>query len=116
MLMKGPREPSELVVIHHQKRYCGRLTLNLTKVCPWSLPSTTHLTVLRWLLVSASLCATFCTYSYQKYLARVEGGGSKIEDLMVLPRNLPQASKSAIFPNKLAQAAPHEVFVYHLHP
>ncbi len=43
-------------------------------------------------------------------------GGGGIEDLMVLPRNLPQASKSAIFPNKLAQAAPHEVFVYHLHP
>ncbi len=41
MLMEGPREPSELVVIRHQKRYCGRLTLNLTKVCPWSLPSTT---------------------------------------------------------------------------
>ena len=49
-------------------------------------------------------------------LLELRGGGSKIEDLMVLPRNLPQASKSAIFPNKLAQAAPHEVFVYHLHP
>ena len=44
----------------------------------------------------------------------LEGGGSKIEDLMVLPRNLPQASKSAIFPNKLAQVASQTVFVYHL--
>ena len=29
MLMEGPREPSELVVIHHQKRCCGRMTFNL---------------------------------------------------------------------------------------
>ena len=43
------------------------------------------------------------------------GGGGKIEDLMVLLRNLPQTSKIALFPNKLAQVAPHEVFVYHLH-
>ena len=61
---EGPREPSELVMIHHQKWCCGRLTLNMTKVCPSSLPSTTQSAVLRWLLVSASLCATFCTPHY----------------------------------------------------
>ena len=111
MLMKGPRQrqPSELVVIHHQlqKRYCGRLTLNLTKVCPWSLPSTTHLTVLRWLLVSASLCATFCTYSYQKYLARVEVGGeqnrgsdgaSKKSSTGIKKCNISKQSGSGCFP------------------
>ena len=43
----------------------------------------------------------------------LEGGGCKIEDLMVLLRNLPQTSKNALFTNKLAQVAPHEVFVYH---
>ena len=43
----------------------------------------------------------------------LEGGGGKIEDLMVLLRNLPQTSKNALFTNKLAQVAPHEVFVYH---
>ena len=41
-----------------------RFPLNLTKVCPWSLPSTTYLAVLRWSLVSASLCATLCTHSH----------------------------------------------------
>ena len=91
-----------------------RFLLNLTKVWPWSLPSTTHLAVLRWSLVSASLCATLCTHSHQSGLARSGGGGGgKIEDLMVLLRNLPQTSKIALCPNKLAHVAPHEVFVYH---
>ena len=43
----------------------------------------------------------------------LEGGGSKIEGLMVLLRNLPQMSKNALFSNKLAQVAPQTVFVYH---
>ena len=91
MLMEGPREPSELVVIHHQKWCCGRLTLNLTKVCPWSLPSTTNLAVLKWSLVSALLCATLCTHSHQKWpRSSWSERGGKIEDLMVLLRNRPQ--------------------------
>ena len=42
------------------------------------------------------------------------GGGGKIEDLMVLLRNIPQTSKILLFPKKLAQVAHNEVFVYHL--
>ena len=44
----------------------------------------------------------------------LEGGWGKIEDLMVLLRNLPQMSKNALYSNKLAQVAPQTVFVYHL--
>ena len=58
--------------------------------------------------MSASLCATF---SPNVASLELEGGGGKIVDLMVLLRNLPQMSKIALFPNKLAQVAPHEVFV-----
>ena len=54
-------------------------------------------------------------YPFSPKLAslELEGGGCKIEDLMVLLRNLPQTSKKKLFSNKLAQVAPHEVFVYH---
>ena len=45
----------------------------------------------------------------------LEGGGGKIEDLMVLLRNLPQMSKNVLFSNKLAQVAHQTVFVYHHH-
>ena len=65
--------------------------------------------------VCIALCDLLHTFLSKGTLLELRGG-SKIEDLMVLPRNLPQASKSAIFPNKVAQAAPHTVFVYHLHP
>ena len=56
------RRPLEWENVHWR-----RFLLNLTKVCPWSLPNTTHLAVLRWSLVSASLCATLCTHSHQKW-------------------------------------------------
>ena len=42
----------------------------------------------------------------------LEGGRGKIEDLMVLLRNLPQMSKNDLFSKKLAQVAPQTVFVY----
>ena len=45
----------------------------------------------------------------------LEGEGGKIEDLMVLLRNLPQMSIFFFFSNKLAQVAPQTVFVYHRH-
>ena len=51
----------------------------------------------------------------QNVLARFEGGG-KIDDFMVLLRNVPQASKSRKSLFQLAQAASREVFVYGLLP
>ena len=44
------------------------------------------------------------------------GGGEGIDDLMVLLRNVPQASKSRQSLFQLAQAASRVVFVYHFHP
>ena len=44
------------------------------------------------------------------------GGGGGIDDLMVLLRNVPQASKSRQSLFQLAQAASRVVFVYHFHP
>ena len=52
-----------------------RLTMDLIKVCPRSLPSTTYLTVLKWSSVPALPCATWCTYSRPNVLARFGGGG-----------------------------------------
>ena len=52
-------------------------------------------------------------FSIKSGLARSEGGGDKIEDLMELRRNLPHVSKNTLFSNKLAQVAPQMVFVYH---
>ena len=46
-------------------------------------------------------------------LARSEGGGDKIEDLMELRWNLPHVSKNTLFSNKLALVVPQMVFVYH---
>ena len=76
---------------------------------PRILPSTTHLTD-----VAIGVC--FAHTVIKSDLARVEEGGCKIEDLMVLSRNLPQAPKSATSLNKLAQVVPPEVFVHHLYP
>ena len=45
----------------------------------------------------------------------LEGGGGKIEDLMVLLKSLPQMSKNILFSKKLAQVALQTVFVYHRH-
>ena len=45
----------------------------------------------------------------------LEGGRGKIEDLMVLLRNLPQSVQNDLFSKKLAQVAPQTVFVYHRH-
>ena len=73
-----------------------RFPLNLTKVCPWSLPSTTYLVVLRWPLVSASLCATLCTHSHQKW-PRSSWRGGKIEDLMVLLTSSTDVKKHLFF-------------------
>ena len=53
------------------------------------------------------------TFLSKGTLLELSVGGSKIEDLMVLLRNRQQKSKNALFPNKSAQVAPHEVFVYH---
>ena len=52
----------------------------------------------------------------QNVLAQFEEGGGKIDDLMVLLRNFPQASKSRQSLFQLAQAASREVFVYHFEP
>ena len=54
--------------------YWRRFLLNLTKVCPWSLPSTTHMAVLRWSLVSAS---TMNADTHQKWPRSIGRGGGQ---------------------------------------
>ena len=49
-----------------------RFPLNLTKVCPWSLPSTTHLTVLRWLAVGVCIALRDLVYPFSPKLASLE--------------------------------------------
>ena len=69
-------------------------------------------------IIGASITVwTWCTYSRPNVLARFGGGGGEgIDDLMVLLRNVPQASKSRQSLFQLAQAASRVVFVYHFHP
>ena len=111
MLMEGPREPSELVVIHHQKKVLWTFNLESDQSLPLELAKHDPLDRPE---VAVGVCIALrdLVHPFSPNVASRAGG--QIEDLIVLLRNLPQTSKNALFSNKLAQVAPHEVFVYHL--
>ena len=69
-------------------------------------------------IIGASITVCDLVYVFSTKMSSLgsRGGGGKIDDLMVLLRNVPQASKSRKSLFQLAQAASREVFVYGLLP
>ena len=65
---------------------------------------------------SLAVCDLVHVFSTKMSSLGSRGGGGKIDDLIVLLRNAPQASKSRQSLFQLAQAASREVFVYHFEP
>ena len=61
---------------------------------------------------SIAMCDLVYVFSTKMSSLGSRGGGGKIDDLMVLLRNVPQASKSRQSQFQLAQVASREVFVY----
>ena len=69
-------------------------------------------------IIGASITVCDLVYAFSTKMSSLSSrrGGGKIDDLMVLLRNVPQASKSRQSLFQLDQVASREVFVYHFQP